>query len=133
MPCSFLTDADLATAMGWDVEDTEEFGGWLETDLEAGTACSWQNDEFAVTVQVFTGREATFSGIAERTEDILVGYTATRATRDEIGLINSVWIEAGLDYVVQVSQEPSLLVEEAFARLAYTAALAFENSPMNVG
>jgi hypothetical protein len=133
VPCSFLTDTDLAAAMGWDAEDTEEFGGWLETDLEAGTACSWTNDEFSVTVQVFTGSARTLGAITERTEDVMVGYQATRATRDAVGLIVSVWIVAGADYVVKVTQSPTLLVDERFADLAYSAALAFENSSMNVG
>jgi hypothetical protein len=133
VPCSFLTDADLGVAMDWDADETEEFGGWEETDLEGGTACSWTNDEFTVTVQVLTGRQANYSAITERTEDIMVGFTATRATRDAVGGVTAVWIEAGLDYLVKVSQNPALLVDETFAELAYTAALAFENSPMNIG
>ena len=133
VPCSFLNEADLAQAMGWTDEQTVEFGGWVETDLEGGTACSWTHDEFTVTVQVLTGREANYAAITERTEDVMVMYTMTRATRDAVGTVNAVWIEAGLDYLIKVSQEPALLVDETFGELAYTAALAFENSPMNIG
>jgi hypothetical protein len=128
IPCSFLSTAEVAATAAWDPG-----GSWQEVAVDAAT-CDWVNEfvDYTLTVQVLTGREASLAAITERTEDVKVAYHDTRATRED-GMLVTVWVVAGADYLVMVTQGPALLEDEKFTALAGIAALAFENSPLNVG
>jgi hypothetical protein len=82
---------------------------------------------------VLPNRDAVLRSIPDRTEEVMVAYTATQGVRDDIGMLEAVYPIAGRDYIVKLSQEPALLDDDQFTALAATAALAFENSPLNVG
>ncbi len=130
VPCSFLTEAELAEGTQWDPAGT-----WSAADAESGMACVWTNfeAEYRLTVHVLSNRAAVLGSIPDRTEEVMVAYTATQGVRDDVGLLEAVYPIAGRDYIVKLSQEPALLDDDKFTALAATAALAFENSPLNVG
>ena len=130
MPCSFLSEGELAEGTQWDPAGT-----WSAADAESGMACVWTNfeAEYSLTVHVLPNRDAVLGSIPDRTEEVMVAHTATQGVRDDVGLLEAVYPIAGRDYIVKLSQEPALLDDDKFTALAATAALAFENSPLNVG
>lgn len=117
---------------------TFEFGEgtWTEDpDPEPGT-CSWTNDEQAttLTVEVLDGIDETMAGLEAGTgtelEEIPIGASTATGVRDvEADRLISLYLLAGADNVVKVTQSPLKIDDDAMIAVGEAAAIAFENLP----
>jgi hypothetical protein len=131
--CALLSPAVLEDTVAF------EFGGgtWTQDDDAAPGTCSWTNDEQLTTiaVEVRQGIDETLQGVDAGTgtevEEIEVGAATATGVRDTAAdRLGSLYVPAGADSVVKLTQSPLKVDDEAMIALAEAAAIAFENLPV---
>lgn len=134
--CDLLDPATLADLV------TFEFGGgdWAEADDPAPGTCSWTNDEQQTTlsVEVLDGIDAVLGGLSAGSgtelEDVPVGAGTATGVRDTAAdRLISLYVPAGADSVVKLTQSPLKLDDDAMVAVGEAAAIAFENLPVDGG
>jgi hypothetical protein len=134
--CALLDPGVLEDAV------TFEFGGgtWTEDDDPAPGTCSWSNDEQLTTiaVEVRQGIDETLEGVEAGTgtevEEVEVGAAVATGVRDTAAdRLGSLYVPAGADSVVKLTQSPLKVDDEAMVALAESAAIAFEDLPAGGG
>lgn len=129
--CALLDAATLDELISF------EFGAGTWTAEEGSDgSCSWTNDDqlTTITVELRDGIDETLdeleAGSGTELEDVPVGAGTATGVRDlDADRLISLYVPAGADTIVKVTQSPLKVTDDDLVAVAEAAALAFENLP----